>query len=572
MDIIWKLGFGNWKFHYCMPSGLKFSDDLTAKLAAKMGDINLKQKEQEAEARAVGLSLPYINLYRFPITVDAITLIPKEESTRLNAVCFLYAGDEIRMGAIDPSLPEIPELLHTLEERHHAHGALYLISENSLKEAMKIYNSLPSIKERPKDVVINEADLERLSLAIGSFAELSKQIKEASTTDVLTMMLAAAIKFNSSDIHVEAEEKRIVLRLRLDGILNEAADLSSGSWHKIISRIKLISGLKINIEDKPQDGRFTIAIKGQKIDVRVSTIPTSFGESVVMRILKPMANLNMEDLGFRGHAAEVLKEQVERPNGMIVTTGPTGSGKTTTLYSILQKLNQPDVKIITLEDPVEYKLPGINQSQIDPSRDYTFAKGLRSILRQDPDIVMVGEIRDLETAEVAIQAALTGHLMLSTIHTNSAAGAVPRFLSMGVKPFLLAPALNVVIGQRLVRKLCEKCKKETILDEKTAARVKETLGKLPEAEKKRVDLNNLKFYVGGGCEACNQLGYKGRMGIYEVLEMNKEVEQMILKNEMSVYVIEEVAIKNGMVTMVQDGILKALEGITSVDEVFRVAQ
>ncbi|MEK9159038.1 MAG: GspE/PulE family protein, partial [Patescibacteria group bacterium] len=504
-----------------MPSsGLKFSDDLTAKLAAKMGDINLKQKEQEAEAKAAGLGLPYINLYRFPITVDAITLIPKEESTRLQAVCFLYAGEEIRMGAVDPSLPEIPELLHVLEERHHAHGMLYLLSENSLKEAMKIYDALPSIKERPKDVVINEADLDRLSQAIGSFTELSKKIKEASTTDVLTMMLAAALKFNSSDVHVEAEEKRIVLRLRLDGILNEAADLSSDSWHKIISRIKLISGLKINIEDKPQDGRFTIAIKGQKIDVRVSTIPTSFGESVVMRILKPMANLNMEDLGFRGHAAEVLKGQVERSNGMIVTTGPTGSGKTTTLYSILQKLNQPDVKIITLEDPVEYKLPGINQSQIDPSRDYTFAKGLRSILRQDPDIVMVGEIRDLETAEVAIQAALTGHLMLSTIHTNSAAGAVPRFLSMGVKPFLLAPSLNVVIGQRLVRKLCEKCKKEITLDEKTMTRTKEVLEKLPEAEKKRVDLNNLKFYTGGGCEACGGLGYKGRMGIYEIFAMD----------------------------------------------------
>ncbi len=552
--------------------GLKFSDDLTAKLAAKMGDINLKQKEQEAEAKAVGLGLPFINLYRFPITVDAITLIPKEESTRLRAVCFLYAGEEIRMGAVDPSLPEIAELLHTLEERHHAHGALYLISENSLKEAMKIYNALPTIKERPKDVVISETDLERLSQAVGSFIELSKQIKEASTTDVLTMMLAAALKFNSSDIHVEAEEKRIVVRLRLDGILNEAADLSSDSWHKIISRIKLISGLKINIEDKPQDGRFTIAIKGQKIDVRVSTIPTSFGESVVMRILKPMASLNLGELGFTGHAAEILTEQVQRPNGMIITTGPTGSGKTTTLYSILQKLNQPDVKIITLEDPVEYKLPGINQSQIDPSRDYTFAKGLRSILRQDPDIVMVGEIRDLETAEVAIQAALTGHLMLSTIHTNNAAGAVPRFLSMGVKPFLLAPALNAVIGQRLVRKLCEKCKKEIALDEKTLTRVKEVLGKLPEAEKKRVDLNKLKFYTGGGCEACNKLGYKGRVGIYEVLEMNKEIEQMILKNEMSVYVIEKIKIKNGMVTMVQDGLLKALEGITSVDEVFRVAQ
>ena len=256
---------------------------------------------------------------------------------------------------------------------------------------------------------------------------------------------------------------------------------------------------------------------------------------------------------------------------MIMNTGPTGSGKTTTLYAVLQKLNEPGVKIITLEDPVEYKLEGINQSQIDPSRDYTFAKGLKSILRQDPDVVMVGEIRDLETAEVAIQAALTGHLMLSTIHTNSAAGAIPRFLSMGVKPFLLAPALNAVIGQRLVRKLCEKCKKEAPLDEETVKKVKETLGAIQNTAVK-IDLNSLKFFASVGCEACQGLGYKGRLGIYEIMVMNKEIEQMILKSEVSEYVMQEAAVKNGMITMAQDGLLKALDGITSVDEVFRVAE
>lgn len=284
-----------------------------------------------------------------------------------------------------------------------------------------------------------------------------------------------------------------------------------------------------------------------------------------------MAVVQFENLGVRGQSLEELRRQVERPNGMIMTTGPTGSGKTTTLYAVLQKLNEPGVKIITLEDPVEYKLEGINQSQIDPSHDYTFAKGLKSILRQDPDVVMVGEIRDLETAEVAIQAALTGHLMLSTIHTNSAAGAIPRFLSMGVKPFLLAPALNAVIGQRLVRKLCDKCKKEAALDEETIKKVKETLEGIQNAAIK-IDLNNLKFGASVGCDACHNLGYKGRIGIYEIMVMNKEIEQLILKNEVSEYVMQEVAVKNGMITMAQDGLLKALDGMTSVDEVFRVAE
>lgn len=547
-------------------------NDVSTQFNAKMRDIALKQKEREVEQHAASAGFPYINLYRFPIAPEAIAQIPKEQAESLKAVCFLFTGEEIRLGAIDPANALVDELLHSLTERNHCNGALYAISENSLLEALKFYDSLPKTRVVTRDVVIAQADLDRFSKAINSFRELDLQIKKVNITDIVTMVLAAALKFNSSDVHIEAEETQIVTRFRLDGILNDVASLAKTEWPKIISRIKLLSGLKINVTDKPQDGRFTIALAGQKVDVRVSTIPTVYGESVVMRVLKPMAALKLADLGFRGHAAEMMKKQVERPNGMIVTTGPTGSGKTTTLYAILQTINEPGVKIVTLEDPVEYKLEGINQSQIDASRDYTFAKGLRSILRQDPDIVMVGEIRDLETAEVAIQAALTGHLMLSTIHTNSAAGAIPRFLSMGVKPFLMAPALNVVIGQRLVRKLCSQCKKEIKLDEATLAKVKDTLMKMPEAEKAKVNWAEMKFFVGSGCEACSGLGFKGRIGIYEVLEMNKEVEQFIVKGEMSTAAIEENAVKSGMITMAQDGLLKALDGITSVEEVFRVAE
>jgi type II secretory ATPase GspE/PulE/Tfp pilus assembly ATPase PilB-like protein len=308
--------------------------------------------------------------------------------------------------------------------------------------------------------------------------------------------------------------------------------------------------------------------------VRVSTIPTVFGESIVMRLLiQNEEGISLESLGMSERDLKMLREEIARPNGMIVTTGPTGSGKTTTLYAILKILNQPGVKIITLEDPVEYRMEGVNQSQIDHTKDYTFAKGLRSILRQDPDIVMVGEIRDLETSDIAIQAALTGHLMLSTIHTNSAAGAVPRFLSMGSQPFLLAPALNCLMGQRLVRRVCVECKVAISveeLDEHTQKRLHEQIAGLPADSAKELQNQTLTFYASKGCDKCNGIGYKGRIGIYEIFVVRDEIEQAILSGNVSEHAILEIARTQGMTTMVQDGILKAVQGITTLDEVFRV--
>jgi type II secretory ATPase GspE/PulE/Tfp pilus assembly ATPase PilB-like protein len=383
--------------------------------------------------------------------------------------------------------------------------------------------------------------------------------------------MAAAIKSGSSDVHIEAEEKEIKVRFRIDGILHDAVVLSSDLWKKIISRMKILSAVKINVSDKPQDGRITIFTKKERIDIRASFLPTAYGESVVMRLLRSSSvGMAFEDLGIRSRAYEQLRREVERPNGMIITTGPTGSGKTTTLYAILKKLNKAETKIITIEDPIEYQLNGVNQSQT--SEKYTFAHGLRSIVRQDPDVIMVGEIRDLETAEIAIQAALTGHLVLSTIHTNDAAGTVPRFLSMGTKPFLLAPALNAIIGQRLVRVNCKHCSAPEELNEEKLSRVKEILEKLPAEEKEKIDFNNLKFVRGRGCPACQNIGYKGRIGIYEIMTMNAELEKIILSGNASEYDMRDSGTKNGMVTMVQDGLLKALDGITSVDEVFRVAE
>jgi type II secretory ATPase GspE/PulE/Tfp pilus assembly ATPase PilB-like protein len=551
------------------PAGIPTTQE---KFDQKMQEMDLKAKEDETAAAAANVNLPYINLVGFPVSAEALKAIPEAEARERKAICFYFTPDDIRVGATEFN-EAINEFAYQIGEKHHGKVQLYLISPHSFEVALKLYETLPIIKPISKDINITDEELGRFQSGISNLQGLQAMFKDVSITDILTLMIASALKTNSSDIHVEAEDKGIAVRYRIDGELHEVANLPKDQWKRFVSRIKLLAGLKINITDKPQDGRVTLKLSSSAIDVRVSTMPTTYGESIVMRILfSGSKGVTYDELGLRGEAYERLRKEVERPNGMIITTGPTGSGKTTTLYAILRTLNEPGVKIITLEDPVEIKMEGINQSQVDASRDYTFAKGLRSILRQDPDICMVGEIRDLETAEIAIQAALTGHLMLSTIHTNSASGAIPRFLSMGVKPFLLAPALNAIIGQRLVRRICEKCRKEIQLDAEKLARVRDTLSTLPEAEKKNVNLDDMHFYAGAGCEACSGLGYKGRVGIYEIFTMNKEIEQVILSAQVSEYVIQEIAVKNGMVTMVQDGLLKALSQITSVDEVFKVAE
>jgi len=571
------------------------------KLEEKMNAIKINEVERLTENRATSMGIPYIALGTFPISEEALTLIPEEEALAKKTICFFRNIEQFRLGSIDPLSKETQELLQQLTQDHHAHGEVYLISQMSLAKALDLYKRLPKIREVSRGVEITADDLKKFKISLTSLDELNTLLKKVSLTDLVTLLISAAIQVKSSDIHIEAEADDVKIRFRIDGILHTVASLPKTDWQKIISRIKLLSKLKINISDQPQDGRFTIFLADETIDVRVSTIPDAYGESVVMRLLMSSATgLQFEDLGLRGRSFEDLKREVERPNGMIITTGPTGSGKTTTLYAVLNKLNDEETKIITLEDPIEYKLKGVIQSQITNTAgagtssattsassvagentgeaqvgksSYTFASGLRSILRQDPDVVMVGEIRDLETADTAINAALTGHLVLSTIHTNSAAGAIPRFLAMGVKPFLLAPALNAVIGQRLVRRICEKCKEPMTLDPDLLARVKDYLEKIPEASGQKIaDLSNIKFYHGKGCEACQNLGYKGRIGIYEIMPMSPEIEKVILSNQVSEYVIEDIAVKNGMVTMVQDGLLKALDGITTVEEVMRHAK
>lgn len=546
--------------------------DATKELSKKIETIGLRERETETERKAQSLGISYINLKGFPINPDALVLIPQEQSTQLKVISFLFTGPELRIATTQPEDPRIKELVFELGERHKANTAVYLMSPESLVQGLKMYEALPKIKPIIKGVQITEEEIAKYQTQMTDFSSIAGVLMHANVTDVIAVVIAASLKLGSSDIHIEAEEKGIAVRFRVDGILQDVAKLAPEQWKKIINRIKLIASLKINVNDQSQDGRFTIYQRNKEIDVRTSTIPTAFGESVVMRLLNPDSiAVEFEALGFRPASLKKLQKEIDKPNGMIITTGPTGSGKTTTLYAILRKLNTSDVKIITLEDPVEYKVEGINQSQIDYSKDYTFAKGLRSILRQDPDIVMVGEIRDLDTAEIAVQAALTGHLLLSTIHTNDAAGAIPRFLSMGLAPHLLAPSLNAILGQRLLRRLCKECKVPAPIDEETMALVKKQLEAIPETSgETKVDTSNLTFFAPKGCDKCNNTGYKGRVGAYEILIKTMELEKTILdKGTISEYDMRDLAIQQGMVTMTQDGLLKAIDGMTSINEVKR---
>ena len=401
---------------------------------------------------------------------------------------------------------------------------------------------------------------------VKDLTDLRSLIRKVSITEVINVIFAGAMHTNSSDIHIEPEDEEVSLRYRIDGVLQEITKIPKKNYPKILSRIKYLAKLKINIDDTPQDGRFTIALRDKEIDIRVSVLPSGYGESVVMRLLGAGAiKLKLDDLGFRDRELKLLKKEISKPTGLILTTGPTGSGKTTTLYSCLNEVKSSEIKIITLENPIEYRLDGIVQTQINESRDMTFAKGLRSILRQDPDVIMVGEIRDYDTADIAAQASLTGHIVFSTLHTNDASGAIPRLVNMGVRPYTLGPALSVVIGQRLVRKLCNKCKKSVKPNEKLIEEFKDKLGKFYPEE----GVKEIYKASDGGCQDCHETGYAGRMGIYEIFYVDEKIEALINQRASS-QDIYKAAVDQGMMTMEQDGLVKVIEGVTDLEEVRRV--
>ncbi len=431
--------------------------------------------------------------------------------------------------------------------------------------------------EMPKkiagEVEINPEKIDRIQKEVKNVLDLGKKTEElltASATELLEAILTGAIFLGASDIHIEPEEKQSKFRIRIDGVLHDIKQLDLKAYRSLLSRIKLLSGIKLNITNKPQDGRFTILMGETIIEIRASTLPAEYGETIVLRILNPRSLIEIESLGLRKDLVEVFNKEIKRPNGMIIVTGPTGSGKTTTLYAILKKINKPEVKIITIEDPVEYHLTGLSQTQVDPSKGYTFANGLRSIMRQDPDVILVGEVRDLETSEIALQASLTGHLVLSTLHTNDAAGAVARLVDLGVKPVSIAPAINMVVAQRLPRKVCQSCIKKVSPSSQDLEKIKKGLGKVKkEVLPKSFFDKNLKIPKAQGCKECNLTGYRGRIGIYETFLVDDEMEKLIL-NSPSIIDMRQLAIKKGMVLMHQDGLIKVLNGITTIEEIERV--
>ena len=550
------------------PSG--DDESIAGRFANKQQEIKLKEIEKKAKLKADELGLDYVNLNSFPISPEALSLISEEKARELKVLCFFYDGKNLRLACLEPD-EKIKTLMAELEKEHFAQARLYIISPTSLNIAFEAYKTLPKVKKYNSGVEISEDNLEKFKEDISSYKSLNDKINAVNISDVITLILATALKLEASDVHIEAEENGVAIRLRLDGVLQDAATIDKDKWEKIISRLKILAEVKINIDDKPQDGRFSIHLKNRRLDVRASFLPTAYGESVVMRVLDSKAtSINFEALGLRPEIETILKREIEKPNGLILTTGPTGSGKTTTLYTILNKLNKPGTKIVTLEDPIEYQLEGINQSQVDEKKGYGFSDGLRSILRQDPNIVMVGEIRDLETAEIAVRASLTGHLVLSTLHTNDAAGVIPRLTDIGVKPYFLVPSINAVIGQRLIRKLCPHCRKEHELASDEAEQINKILAVISPKSNISLPAALPKIYsAGDGCETCGFIGYKGRIGIYEVFTMNDKIKQLTVDSAPSFKILQQ-AIEDGMITMLQDGILKVLDGLSSLEEVYRV--
>lgn len=551
-------------------SKLKISSDATSdQLVGKMREMALKDSEELLKAHALSLGLGYVNLKAQIIVEECFAVIPEEAAKRLRVICFDFVRHRTMRIACHDYSDEVKALIKELEEQFETQASVYLTSEDSFFSAFAGYARVPKLMN-VEEVLIDEQEVEQLSREFTSLDEVKKRFEHASVTDVLTVMLAAALKFLSSDVHIEDGQDGTEIRFRIDGVLHAIATLPRELGKHLISRVKLTSGLKINVSDHPQDGHFDIRIGGEKIDVRASSLPTNYGESVALRVLQSSAqHVTFERLGMFPWTREFLEKESARPAGLFVICGPTGSGKTTSIYSVIMNLNTPDVKILTIEDPIEYEMKGVSQSRVDEAHGYTFAKGLRSLVRQDPDVIVVGEIRDAETVDIALQASLTGHLVLSTLHTNSSAGTIPRFLAMGAKPYLLSPALNSIMSQRLVRKLCESCKESRAFTSEEEALVQRKIPRL-RSYMEKLGISEPKAYAAKGCPKCGGIGYQGRIGVFEQLSKTVEIEKEILSSSVSEVRIRELQRAQVTPSMFEDGILKCFQGITSLDEVLRV--
>lgn len=517
-----------------------------------------------AKAKAKLFNIPFVDLTTAPASPEAMAVLPKEIAERFRV--FPLGIDKLSK-TLDLAMANPLDLfaIEFIEQKTNLRVKPYACDETKLDEFITVRYATSLSKEVTEALKDVEPELKQGANGI-SGAKIGF-IKDEKIAEIVTQILDFAVRARASDIHIEPQEKSTRVRYRIDGILQEKLTIPKPLHEALVSRIKILSGLKIDEKRVPQDGRFNFAGASEDVDLRVSTLPTAWGEKVVMRLLKKTGGVpELPELGLRGLALKNLENAILRPHGIIIICGPTGSGKTTTLYSIISRINTPKVNIVTLEDPIEYKIPGVNQVQVNPAAGLTFASGLRAFLRQDPNIILVGEIRDRETADLAIQASLTGHLVFSTLHTNDAAGALPRLLDMGAEPYLLASSMTAVLAQRVVRKIHEDCKEEYTPDPKVIEDMKNVLGPLWPKDKEIT-----KLYHGTGDPVCGGSGYYGRIGIFEVMPVSEKISRLILERK-SASDIEKVAREEGIITMKQDGYLKVLEGITTIEEVLRVAQ
>lgn len=561
---------------------LEESFEEAEKQKKKLGELLLsKQLIDEIKLRklyAYILGVPFVDISKENISPDILQIIPEPIAKKYKIVAFEKNGQELKVAMLN--LEDI-QTIDFIRKKTGLKIISCLTNEESIGATLKQYSQ--SLKAEFGDIIEKNA-LKVSQAKEGESEDLEKIAQGLPIIRIVDTLIKHAILQNASDIHIEPDEKEVRVRYRIDGILHEAMILPKQVKEGITARIKVLSNLKLDEHRIPQDGRFKIEKDGSKISFRVSILPIFDGEKVVMRLLNESSKgLTLEVMGLMGRGLEIIHEEIKRPNGMILVTGPTGSGKTTTLYTVMDILNTPDVNISTVEDPVEYRMPRINQTQIYPKVGLTFAVGLRSLLRQDPDIIMVGEIRDKETMEMAIQAAMTGHLVLSTLHTNSAAGTLPRLIDMGAEPFLVASTVNVIIAQRLVRKLCNDCKKEYKIEDKELKILSDSydmeniLEVLKKNELTRDKIKSeskwedISFYKPSGCGRCGNEGYRGRNGIFEVLEVDEDIEKMIAKKDTSEE-IERKAKEKGMHTMIEDGFIKAVLGVTSIEEILRVTK
>jgi type IV pilus assembly protein PilB len=530
----------------------------------------LMTEEEVTQARAAFLNLPYVDLAKITIPSKVVNIIPEESRNFYTLVPFELKGSVLKVAIADASNLQALEALEFLGQKQNLEIQLYVASSSAVQAALGQRKTLTNVVgEALKDIQQKQVD-EATPKAAGKSKSDDQVIEDAPIIKIVDVILNNAVDANASDIHIEPSENDVRVRYRIDGMLHTFLQLPKNVQSAIVSRIKILSNLKIDEQRLPQDGRFHIDFEKRSVDFRVSTLPLMYGEKIVMRLLDKSSGVpTLDQLGIRGKGLTWVQENIKKPHGIFLITGPTGSGKSTTLYSILSLLNAPNVNIVTLEDPVEYFMEGVNQSQINPDIGLTFAAGLRSILRQDPNIIMVGEIRDEETAELAVHAALTGHLVFSTLHTNNAVGAIPRLINMGIEPFLLSASMNVIMGQRLVRKLCSNCRKEIPVTPMIEKELTKELALVPEDYIQGFDPKKMTMFGPQGCEKCGKSGYKGRLGIYEVLPMFPDLQELIY-SQSPAHKIYEATAKVGMITMKQDGIVKVLRGETTLDEIIRV--